>query len=550
MSDTNCWHRPPWIDYFELNVEKQAADTCIVKDNQQGQKQLASLIRSGLGVWKEANKLCFESYQNIHDLAAIKQLICAPCALYQYLDFNQRYYPTTDMQAINLERLCARNGGRTMVAEIGLDFSLNVAVLQQALNQVVARHSVLRTTARQLLNSWIQIVHQDYNIQCETTQLINYQGCAPFSQRIRQFRAELDQQKVSVAGFPLLRVIHVTDENNNGSILVKASHFCFDGYSIALFISELLERCLCLISGKNYPVVDLKAQFAHFCLTRFDKSIEHNNAYWAKYMAQKQAVFEQFLFQDKPALVEGPLDALVEDLAQRSGNLLAKFSPSINAKIASFCQLKKVHHIKFIISAIVILIYRLTGQTVPLMMGVTLRNKKHQLNTVIGDFAVALPMVLDIKAGSCPADIFKSYNREITNIGKHMEHSCSQVRAKSLDDNKVMNPKLMISTMDFDLSAPRLSDKKDNNATFRNSKGKINHAFFNAEPLADLMIFVVKTEGESQFVFHHDKRKFSSQTMQLFFDNLSSLIEQFTDTEEVDIDHYLIDEALQKRLLK
>jgi uncharacterized protein YbdZ (MbtH family) len=175
------------------------------------------------------------------------------------LSFNQQYFCSMD----DGEAAGAFSDRHLLVSGWRVRGPLDPAVLQLALDDVVARHEILRTSIRRDRQPAYQVVHPPSPVQLEVTDL------APSTEhddqsRCEQLMIEVESQTMSVKELPLLRAAlgRLTAEDH--VLVLTAHHICIDAWSMQVVIRDLAS---CYANRRGFEVpLPVVHQYREYCL--------------------------------------------------------------------------------------------------------------------------------------------------------------------------------------------------------------------------------------------------------------------------------------------
>ncbi|MEH2313993.1 MAG: condensation domain-containing protein [Nostoc sp.] len=152
---------------------------------------------------------------------------------------------------------------------------LNTAILEQSLNEVVARHEPLRTSFSTVEGRPIQAITPTLKITLAVVDLPggNIESALGIA-------TEFAQQPFNLSQAALLRakLLHLTQQEH--MLLLVMHHIISDGWSIGILIRELAEIYEAFSYGLPSPLPELSIQYADF-------------AYWQKQWLQKEVLESQ-----------------------------------------------------------------------------------------------------------------------------------------------------------------------------------------------------------------------------------------------------------------
>ncbi|OYE03761.1 non-ribosomal peptide synthetase [Nostoc sp. 'Peltigera membranacea cyanobiont' 232] len=244
--------------------------------------------------------------------------------------------------------------------------TLNVAALQQSLQEIIHRHEALRTNFVTVNGQPSQIIQTQTNwtvsvVECEylplgeqeiiTQQLAQQQAIQPF---------DLDNEA-------LFRATLVVLSQTEHVLLVCMHHIVSDGWSMGVFIQELAALYNAYSQGHLSPLTLLPIQYADFTIWQRD---------WLQGdVLQTQLSYWQQQLKDAPALLSLPTDR-PRPAVQTFVGAYEKFALSVELtdRLTKLSQQQGVTLFMTLLAAYDTLLYRYTGQT-DILVGSPIANR-------------------------------------------------------------------------------------------------------------------------------------------------------------------------------
>jgi amino acid adenylation domain-containing protein len=136
---------------------------------------------------------------------------------------------------------------------------LNVVAFDRAWQQVVARHTALRTSFYwENLDKPLQVVHQQVNLPFEQ---YDWRGMAAGEQQ-KQLEAFLERdrkQSFDLSQAPLMRLTLIRVADDSYQLVWSKHHLILDGWSTALVFKDVIEHYQALCKGQNLPFAPSRA---------------------------------------------------------------------------------------------------------------------------------------------------------------------------------------------------------------------------------------------------------------------------------------------------
>ncbi|HEX8348925.1 MAG TPA: condensation domain-containing protein, partial [Hymenobacter sp.] len=287
-----------------------------------------------------------------------------------------------------LEQLEPGSYAYNMPAAVRLTGSLNVAALEQSLNEIVLRHEALRTTFRMVSGEPLQVIAP---VLVLTLPLVDLRSLPEAQQEAQAERlaTEEAQQPFDLAMGPLLRakLLHLSEAEH--ILLLTMHHIVSDGWSMGVMIRELAALYKAFSMGKPSPLPELPIQYADFAHWQRQwlqgEVLAAQLFYWQQQLAGAQTVLELPTDRPRPAVqtfrgatqflaLPNPLSQKLKTLSQRSG-------------VTLFMTL---------VAAFQTLLYRYTGQE-DICIGSPIANRnRSETEELIGFFVNTLVLRTDL----------------------------------------------------------------------------------------------------------------------------------------------------------
>ena len=296
-----------------------------------------------------------------------------------------------------LEQLKPGNAFYNMPAAVCLKGQLNVAALEQSLNQIMARHEALRTNFVTVNGQPVQAIASTLTL---TLPVIDLRQLPETEREIETQRlvAEEAQQPFDLAAEPLVRTKLLQLSDAEHVLLLTMHHIVSDGWSIGVFLRELaaLYEAFC----NNVPLVlpELPIQYADFAVWQRQwlqgEVLESQLAYWKQQL------------DGAPALLELPTDR-VRPAVQTFRGAFQTFtlSKELCDALMILSQRQGATLFMTLLAAFETLLYRYTGQT-DICVGTPVANRnRSEIEGLIGFFVNTLVLRTDVSGNPTFEDI-------------------------------------------------------------------------------------------------------------------------------------------------
>ncbi len=184
-----------------------------------------------------------------------------------------------------LEQLEQTQGAYNIPAGLRLKGKLQIAALRRALETIVLRHEVLRTTFRQVAGTPRLHIEAEADYLWQELDLRGLCEAQQIDEIGRIGRAQLGQT-FDLAEGPLLRLALLQLGDNDHVLIAVMHHIVSDGWSFGVLIRELIALYGAFSAGKPSPLPPLPIQYADFAAwqrrTLTGDAVAQQLAYWRK----------------------------------------------------------------------------------------------------------------------------------------------------------------------------------------------------------------------------------------------------------------------------
>ncbi|QBN32416.1 amino acid adenylation domain-containing protein [Xanthomonas oryzae pv. oryzae] len=283
-----------------------------------------------------------------------------------------------------------------MPGGVRLRGALDRQALQQALDRIVDRHEVLRTSIAVENDEPVQRigpVHAGFPLQClDLSDLPDPEASA------RAHAAEEAGTRFDLARAPLIRGRLLRLAAQEHLLLVTMHHIASDGWSMNVLIRELSELYAAFAQGAADPLPALRVQYA-------DYSVWQRQRISGETLARQRDFWRTHL-QDAPAVLELPTDRPRPAQQDHAGEL-AHFTLD-RADSAALAQLSQRHGTTAYMSLLAVwavLLARLAGKS-DVVIGTPVANRTHaELEPLIGLFVNTQALRVDLARNPSVAEL-------------------------------------------------------------------------------------------------------------------------------------------------
>jgi hypothetical protein len=200
-------------------------------------------------------------------------------------------FPTTIAQQgfQYLDQLERGNPAWNIAVRFQLQGPLQIALVERALHDIVARHEVLRTTFAVIDDLPMQIVHTDAVLPLPVEDLSKL---SPQEREAAEERLTIEEgsRSFDLTTGPLIRALLLRFAEDDHMLLLTVHHIVSDGWSIGILSDEIAAFYQSYLDGQNPRLPDLPFQFADFAIWQNEKRsgapLEQHRAYWKEKLAR------------------------------------------------------------------------------------------------------------------------------------------------------------------------------------------------------------------------------------------------------------------------
>lgn len=266
--------------------------------------------------------------------------------------------------------------------------SLDVAALEQSINEIVRRHEVLRTTFPVVDGHSTQFIVPSLQIALSVVDLTQISLRERDAAARQQANAEA-HRPFTLAQGPLLRVMLLRVKDDDHILIVTFHHSVTDGWSQEVFYRELATLYQAFRNGQPSPLPELSIQYADYAVWQREwlqgEVLERQLDYWKTQL------------QGAPPVLNLPLDRPrpVKQTCPGAGESLS-LSPSLTQALKALSHREGVTLFMTLLAAWQTLLARYTGQD-DIVVGAPIAGRAHhELEGLIGFFVNTLVLRTDL----------------------------------------------------------------------------------------------------------------------------------------------------------
>ncbi|WP_163340977.1 non-ribosomal peptide synthetase [Desulfopila sp. IMCC35008] len=312
-----------------------------------------------------------------------------------------------------LDQLEGYNSVYNMFFAVELQGPLDYPALERALNGVVHRHEILRTSFPDRSGEPRQQVLPLLTLALPLTDLtsLSHEEQAKTVQRLSDNEAQLP---FDLSCCPLLRARLLRCDNYRHVLLVSMHHIISDGWSVGVMVRELGTLYTAFAANKTAQLPDLPLQYADFALWQ-----RHRYARGA--MAGQIEYWQQAL-NSIPQLLQLPLDAPRPPIQTFNGAVVRfQLEGQLSMDLHELSLKKGVTLFMSMLAGFGLLLHRLSGQD-DLVIGSPIANRNRgELEGLIGFFVNTLALRLDCSGDPSFNELLERVARTARNAYDHQD---------------------------------------------------------------------------------------------------------------------------------
>ncbi|RKH09758.1 amino acid adenylation domain-containing protein, partial [Corallococcus sp. CA053C] len=253
-----------------------------------------------------------------------------------------------------LEQLAPGSAAYNMPFSLRLTGALSLEALRRALELVVHRHEVLRTTFQAGVNEPVQIIAPPAPLMLSVVDLRALSLEEREAEVKRRTEVEV-RHPFDLAAGPLLRASALVLDTHEHLVLLTIHHTVFDGWSMSVLMRELSEAYGALVAGAQPVLPELPFQYADFAAWQRQwlsgEELERQTTWWSQQL------------HGMPLGLELPTDRPRVPRASHPGALLPVALPlELTRAVEALCMREGITPFMFLLAALQVLLGRYAGQ--------------------------------------------------------------------------------------------------------------------------------------------------------------------------------------------
>ena len=391
---------------------------------------------------------------------------------------------------------------------------LNAIVLEKAINEIVARHEILRTTFPILEGSPVQNILPNLRLRVDIVDLRNLPEKTRES-RPREVTLEEARQAFDLRNGPLLRAKILRFSDRVHFLLLNVDHAVLDGWSISILFKELATLYEAFAENGVSPLAPLSIQYA-------DYSVWQREFLQGEVLESQLAYWRQQLGDNLPALnlpTDFPRPSMQTFRGARKSFPLSK---QLTEALKTLSRREGVTLFMTLLAAFQILLRRYTGQE-DIVVGSTVAGRNRpEIEGLIGFFINVLILRADLSGNPTFAELIKRVREVCLGAYAHQDLPFEKIVESIAPDRDLSrNPlfQVMFNMVDISEHVLQLSGCEVKRESFVEPEAKF-----------DITLYAPEKNGAIELAIGYNTDLFSER-------RIVAVLEQF---------HYLLCQIAQK----
>lgn len=410
-------------------------------------------------------------------------------------------------------------------AAFRLTGTIDLSVLQWSLQQVVARHEVLRTVLVDREGRGEQVVLDLKRIPIQIKE-VHFPTLKSAEREKRIY--DYCQQQIAIPFVldkgPLWRLSLLRCSSNEAVLLLVIHHMIADGWAIQLFMRDLLAFYHAYPQAAAAELPPLPVQYADYALwerqKRPEERLERSLAYWREQLGDEVPVLALPTDRSRP-----PVQSYRGDTYRYS------LSSELTASLRRFCQEENVTLFMALMTAWTVLLHRYSGQN-DICVGTPVANRqREELEQLIGSFVNTL--VLRVKLDPDPT--FRQLLQQVREVALDA-FAHQEVPFERLLDELNIERDLSISPL-FQVMFV-LQNAPISLAEHQQELRVKPLSLYGKTAKYDLTLFVTEHDDRLEWVLEYATDLFSRQTVKRMMTHFAHILKQMIDRVEQSVTRF------------
>lgn len=289
---------------------------------------------------------------------------------------------------------------------------LDVALIERALNRVIARQDSLRTTFRAIDGEPFQQVAPHLTLPLQIDDLSHLPAGERGDEATRRTRAE-HRRPFCLERGPLIRASFLRLDLEDGLLLITLHHLIADDWSLGVLQRELTLAWSQLSAGSSSGADELPLQFSDWTLSSRAQLTEERRDSLLKYWRQKLST--------APLRLELPADGpRITAPARRGESCGLRLSHDLTAALQALSRDRSATLFMTLLAAWQVLLSRLSGHT-DLVVGAPVACRQTETEGLIGFFVNTVPLRGDLTGNPTFSELLDRVRETVLDAFAHQD---------------------------------------------------------------------------------------------------------------------------------
>jgi len=412
-----------------------------------------------------------------------------------------------------LEQLDPGKSVYHMLYVVRFDTRVDVAALEQSLNEVVRRHESLRTSFATVDGQPMQVVAKEIRIEIPVVDLseLSPDERELEAQRWSQREAE---QPFDLAVGPLLRARLLRFADDEQVLLICVHHIVSDGWSMRVLFRELSMFYEAFSAKRSLTLPELSIQYADYAAWQREwlrgEELEAQVSYWKNQLEGAPAVLELATDRPRPAM-----QTFV------GARTYVELPASLVQKLRALSNREGVTLFMLLLAAFDVLLWRYSGQQ-DLVVGTPIAGRnRSELEGIIGLFANTLPLRVDLSGNPSFRELLARVRETALDADAHQDMPFDKL-VEELHPQRTLShtPIFQVIFAFENASMP----KGGLNTTGLEVDRGITHA--------DLSLFITEKADSLSCMWEYSTDLFDKETIERMIRNYQTLLESILESPD------------------
>ena len=408
--------------------------------------------------------------------------------------------------------------------------------LEKAVETLIKRHESLRTSFRIVAGAPRQVINA-YEADRFAMQYVDETAASDKSGLTNKYLQEEADTPFDLEKGPLIRTKLVQLDDNRYLFIYNMHHIISDGWSMQVFVNDVLQLYNAYTSGAADPMAPLKIHYKDFAAWQnkllASPAITTHQQYWWKQ------------FEGEVPVLNLPLDYSRPRIKSYSGRKMGiKVAPALKEKLAVVAQQADASLFMVLLAAVKACFYRYTGQT-DIVIGVPNAGREHlDLEDQIGFYVNSIPVRTQFSGNQSFNTLLEKVKTSLLNGFEHQLYPFDRlVDDLNLDRDMSRSPlyDVMVQLKNYQFGDKEISNDVD-----------VDEAIFEMKTSQfDLCIDFADTDDGLMGFIEYNTDLFMTSTVETLWEHLTNFMEEVADNPEQSLSKLqLINETGKARLLE